>query len=170
MRLFKCCQGNKRFRDVVALHRQDYIRASKTQKPDVSRTIVRAIRSSEPPGRFLKKDDDGFWYDIGDQRAAEKVSQALREKSQDDKAELSDTRMLGNDGTTGPFNEQERAEFHGSTYNMLDPGVYPLNNSSDSDRLAIITTNSNSQPISPITFSHVNFDQGCLTEEKIHAI
>lgn len=72
--------GNKRFRDIVALHRPDYIAAPKVRKPDVARKIVRAIRMANPPGRFLKKDDNGMWIDIGDKKAAEKCSQALREK------------------------------------------------------------------------------------------
>lgn len=44
-------RGNKRFRDIVALHRPDYIRAPKVQKPSVARVIVRAIRNGDPPGR-----------------------------------------------------------------------------------------------------------------------
>ena len=61
-----CKIGNKRFRDVIALHRPDYIKAIKNDKPNVARRIVRAIRTASPPGRFLKKNsDDGFWYDVG---------------------------------------------------------------------------------------------------------
>ena len=79
-------KGNKRFRDIVALHRPDYVRAPKIQKPSVARVIVRAIRNGDPPGRFLKKDEKtGKWYDIGDKRAAEKTSQALREKTNDER-------------------------------------------------------------------------------------
>ena len=78
-------KGNKRFRDIVALHRPDYVRAPKIQKPSVARVIVRAIRNGDPPGRFLKKDKKtGLWYDIGDKRAAEKTSQALREKTKEE--------------------------------------------------------------------------------------
>jgi hypothetical protein len=74
-------KGNKRFRDIVALHRPDYVRAPKIQKPSVARVIVRAIRNGDPPGRFLRKDDrTGKWIDVGDKKAAEKTSQALREK------------------------------------------------------------------------------------------
>jgi len=79
-------KGNKRFRDIVALHRPDYVRAPKIQKPSVARVIVRAIRNGDPPGRFLRKDaTTGRWYDIGDKKAAEKTSQALREKSDEEK-------------------------------------------------------------------------------------
>jgi hypothetical protein len=63
------------------LHRPDYVRAPKIQKPSVARVIVRAIRHGDPPGRFLRKDEKtGKWFDIGDKKAAEKTSQALREK------------------------------------------------------------------------------------------
>lgn len=80
-------KGNKRFRDIVTLHRPDYVRAAKIQKPSVARVIVRAIRNGDPPGRFLKKDKKtGLWYDIGDKRAAEKTSQALREKTKEEQA------------------------------------------------------------------------------------
>lgn len=79
-------KGNKRFRDIVALHRPDYVRAPKIQKPSVARVIVRAIRNGDPPGRFLKKDaTTGKWFDIGDKKAAEKTSQALREKTDEEK-------------------------------------------------------------------------------------
>lgn len=82
-------KGNKRFRDIVALHRPDYVRAPKIHKPAVARLIVRAIRNSDPPGRFLKKDDKtALWFDIGDKRAAEKASQALREKTPEERSRL----------------------------------------------------------------------------------
>lgn len=72
-------EGNKRFRDVVALHRPDYVRAPKIQKPSVARVIVRAIRNGDPPGRFLRKDEKtGLWLDIGEKKAAEKTSREFR--------------------------------------------------------------------------------------------
>uniref|UniRef100_A0A7S4HWI4 DUF6824 domain-containing protein n=1 Tax=Odontella aurita TaxID=265563 RepID=A0A7S4HWI4_9STRA len=81
--------GNKRFRDIVSLHRPDYIRAPKIEKPSVARMIVSAIRNGNPPGRFLKKDNvTGKWFDIGDKRAAEKASQALREKTPEERLKL----------------------------------------------------------------------------------
>jgi len=81
--------GNRRFRDVIALHRPDYIRAVKMDKPAVARRIVKAIRYGNPPGRFLKKNDDGLWYDVGDRTAAEKTSQGLRERSNAEKRQRS---------------------------------------------------------------------------------
>lgn len=58
-------------------------------KPNVARRIVRAIRQGSPPGRFLKKSDDGKWYDVGDRCAAEKTSQGLRERSNAEKRQRS---------------------------------------------------------------------------------
>lgn len=41
--------------------------------------IVRSIRSMNPPGRFLREDANGLWFDVGDARAIRKTGQALRE-------------------------------------------------------------------------------------------
>lgn len=46
----------------------------------ISRSIVEAVRSLHPPGRFLDKDPQtGLWFDVGHKRAVEKTSQALRD-------------------------------------------------------------------------------------------
>jgi len=51
--------------------------------------IVRALRNSDPPGRFLKKDEKtGKWHELSDKKAAEKCSQALREKTQEERDRL----------------------------------------------------------------------------------
>jgi len=57
-----------------------YVTCKKTDKIKISKGIVSAIRSQNPPGRFLEKDSKTkLWNDIGDKRAVEKTSQALRE-------------------------------------------------------------------------------------------
>ena len=44
--------------------------------------IIKEWREQKPPGRFLKIDEStGMWYDVGDKKAREKTSQALREKA-----------------------------------------------------------------------------------------
>jgi hypothetical protein len=56
----------------------------KRQKMLLSKSIVHAVRSQNPPGRFLQKDaNTDRWYDVGDNRAVEKTSQALREGAPD---------------------------------------------------------------------------------------
>ena len=74
-------KGNLRYRDIISIHRQDYIRAQKAEKPNVARRIVRAIRTGLNPGRFLRKGKDGKWHQVSDKEAAWKASQALREKT-----------------------------------------------------------------------------------------
>jgi hypothetical protein len=70
--------GNQTYRKLVSLNKGLYITCLKTEKLKISRSIVAAIR--EKKGRFLEKDTKtGTWYDIGDKKAIEKTSQALRE-------------------------------------------------------------------------------------------
>uniref|UniRef100_A0A6U6G102 DUF6824 domain-containing protein n=2 Tax=Odontella aurita TaxID=265563 RepID=A0A6U6G102_9STRA len=72
--------GNEKFRELVNDKKRLYLNSSKREKPLVSKSIVEAVRAQRPPGRFLSKNDKtGMWYDIGDQKAREKTSQALRE-------------------------------------------------------------------------------------------
>jgi len=69
---------------LVAANKQLYITLPKRQKMLLSRSIVNAVRSQNPPGRFLQKDGKTkLWFDVGDQRAQEKTSQALREGAPD---------------------------------------------------------------------------------------
>ena len=47
---------------------------------------MRALKTGDPPGRFLKKDEKtGKYFELSDKKAAEKVSQALREKTPDER-------------------------------------------------------------------------------------
>lgn len=94
--------GNRRFRQLVQQYQMQYFHASKLEKPAIASMVVQIIRRANPPGRFLKKvkaEDDAdssssssvgsffkSWKDVGDLRAREKVSQALREKAPELKA------------------------------------------------------------------------------------
>lgn len=95
--------GNIFFRKLVRRHQETYLLASKRDKASVARQIVDTIRSLNPPGRFLKKtkqgtksgykkgsdhndyipgdSSTGVWVEIGDKKAREKTSQALRERA-----------------------------------------------------------------------------------------
>jgi hypothetical protein len=53
----------------------------KNEKSALAVKIVSAWRKQYPPGRFLQRDEKGKWYDVGDKKAREKTSQALREKA-----------------------------------------------------------------------------------------
>lgn len=71
--------GNRRFRDLINANRRAYLKARKNDKSTICRAIVRTIR--EMGGGFLKKNKDGQWYDVGDNGAREKTSQALRQRA-----------------------------------------------------------------------------------------
>ncbi len=73
--------GNNHWRALVAANKRLYISLPKKQKNLVAKSIVHAIRSQRPcGGRFLQKDGTNkVWNDIGDIKAVEKTSQALRE-------------------------------------------------------------------------------------------
>ena len=82
--------GNSHWRMLVAANKQLYVTLPKRQKMLLSRSIVNAVRSQNPPGRFLQKEaKSDLWYDVGDQRAQEKTSQALREGAPDIRSQFS---------------------------------------------------------------------------------
>jgi len=80
--------GNVFFRKMVRHRQEQYLRASKRDKASVARDIVDTIRQLIPPGRFLKKGTSKQWTEIGDRKAREKTSQALREGAPELREEL----------------------------------------------------------------------------------
>jgi hypothetical protein len=82
--------GNRNFRDLINLHRRAYLKARKNDKPAISRAIVKSVRDNG--GRFLKKDEKtGLWFEVGDDAAREKTSQALRQRAPEMRKLLFDT-------------------------------------------------------------------------------
>lgn len=79
--------GNRYFRSLINKFRDQYLRSRKIDKPHISRAIVTEIRNRN--GRFLKKDEKlGLWFEIGDDLAREKTSQALRQRAPDHRRRL----------------------------------------------------------------------------------
>lgn len=71
-------RGNMYFRDLVSESQPRYLQARKLEKTAISKTIIAHIRSRK--GRFLKwNPGTDLWEDVGDRKAVEKASQALRE-------------------------------------------------------------------------------------------
>mmetsp|Transcript_29940 Transcript_29940/g.45376 ORF Transcript_29940/g.45376 Transcript_29940/m.45376 type:complete len:179 (-) Transcript_29940:123-659(-) len=70
--------GNRNFRNTVADHQQEYLKAKKKEKALISKRIVHTVRHQG--GRFLRRNEKSDkWIDVGDKKAIEKTSQALRE-------------------------------------------------------------------------------------------
>ena len=82
--------GNERFRELVEKRKRVYLTARfKREKRLIASSIVSEIRGLEPSGRFLTKDaKSGKWKDIGDEKARDKTSQALRENAPKVRAEI----------------------------------------------------------------------------------
>lgn len=73
-------KGNIAYRRLVQLSKSRYALCQKREKMQISKCIVHAIKTQDPPGRFLEKDSkNGLWKDVGEKKAIEKTSQALRE-------------------------------------------------------------------------------------------
>ncbi|GAX28697.1 hypothetical protein FisN_33Hh027 [Fistulifera solaris] len=80
--------GNIQYRLLVKACQPAYLAAKRRDKPRIAAGIVLAVRRAG--GRFLKKDDtDAAWKDVGNVRAREKTSQALREGAPDLRPQLS---------------------------------------------------------------------------------
>eukprot|EP00581_Thalassiosira_minuscula_P019655 CAMPEP_0183726400 /NCGR_PEP_ID=MMETSP0737-20130205/23102_1 /TAXON_ID=385413 /ORGANISM="Thalassiosira miniscula, Strain CCMP1093" /LENGTH=279 /DNA_ID=CAMNT_0025957725 /DNA_START=39 /DNA_END=878 /DNA_ORIENTATION=- len=70
--------GNAKYRSLVQLNKGLYAKCPRSNKIKISKGIVAAVR--ELGGRFLELDNQsGTYHDIGDKKAYEKTSQALRE-------------------------------------------------------------------------------------------
>jgi hypothetical protein len=87
--------GNIKFRQLVNEHKLRYVLCPKLGKPQVARDVVALWRALSPPGRFLSCPGNGEtkrgprsvnnceWFEVGDQKAREKASQCLRERTPD---------------------------------------------------------------------------------------
>ena len=77
--------GNIRYRALVKKYSKDCAMAKKFEKPTYARSVVLETRTLTPPGRFLrkgeleKKENPAWYYDIGNDKAILKASQALRD-------------------------------------------------------------------------------------------
>ena len=80
--------GNERFRTLVEKRKRVYLTARfKREKRLIASSIVSEIRGLN--GRFLSRDPKtGLWQDIGDEKARDKTSQALRENAPSIRAEI----------------------------------------------------------------------------------
>ncbi|EED95527.1 predicted protein [Thalassiosira pseudonana CCMP1335] len=137
--------GNLAYRKIVNLNKTLYATCLKAEKLRISKSIVAAIR--EVNGRFLEREDgkisttleevdgDGNpvkWKDIGDRRAIEKTSQALREGQPKLLKKLKGMEVgegVANDNNQGmgiqinmPMGQQQQQQHH--QQQMMNPYQY----------------------------------------------
>lgn len=63
--------GNQRYQVWIDLHREQFAKSfSEESRRNISTSIVNAVISANPKGRFLSLDiHSGLWYDVGFNRA-----------------------------------------------------------------------------------------------------
>ena len=85
--------GNQTFLKLTKSLKPEYARLPKEEKTDVSRRLLKMVRGRG--GKFLAKDAaSGLFYEVDDKIARRKCSQALRETSKAERAELKKRRSL----------------------------------------------------------------------------
>lgn len=108
----------------MAENKKLYLSLPKKQKMLVAQNLVLGVRSLKPPGRFLHKDaKTGLWEDIGDAKAHDKASQALREGAPDirDVLHSKETESQQDDkGTMDPFLRDHVVEVGEQTMVIFD--------------------------------------------------
>jgi len=76
-------EGSIQFRKIITQHQTNYYDTKvRLERQYIAAKIVAIVRYMNPPGRFLvKKKERGYWVEIGDEAAREKVRQALRDEN-----------------------------------------------------------------------------------------
>jgi len=109
---------------LVAANKELYVTLPKRQKMLLSQSIVNAVRSQNPPGRFLQKDaKTDLWYDVGDKRSQEKTSQALREGAPEIRMKLKDKVPEENGKSKTPSPEKQGKSLDDSSASQEDAKV-----------------------------------------------
>lgn len=140
--------GNATYRELVKLNKPLYSALEITQKIKLSKSIVKAIRSQDPPGRFLAcHKETRLWNDIGDKKAIEKTSQALREGQQKTKEKYGNITM--DENMNASFTSKVQTMFAGI---MKDNGSLKTNEIEQAMR---VPPSLNTAPIAPAAPANV---------------
>ena len=77
--------GNQRFKVTISIYVRRYREsASRSEKTAIVAEVMDLVRQNSPGGGFVKYDQHkGTWYEVGDNFAREKVSQAFRDSLHD---------------------------------------------------------------------------------------
>jgi len=125
--------GNVKFREIVQGYLPQYSKAmTKLEKSYILSDVVEKVRKNSGIGGFVKKNEDGRWYEVGDFLAREKTSQAFRDVLHD-KYKSSNT-------SKKKRRQEEQAEklFRGHSNRSLDAAsVHTAGSTPDGDAYSI---------------------------------
>eukprot|EP00548_Thalassiothrix_antarctica_P016094 CAMPEP_0194177714 /NCGR_PEP_ID=MMETSP0154-20130528/11419_1 /TAXON_ID=1049557 /ORGANISM="Thalassiothrix antarctica, Strain L6-D1" /LENGTH=316 /DNA_ID=CAMNT_0038892373 /DNA_START=31 /DNA_END=978 /DNA_ORIENTATION=- len=154
--------GNQNFRSLVLSNKCLYITSLKAEKLKISRSIVKSIRKNN--GRFLERDTkSGIWYEVGDKRAIEKTSQALREGQPKLRQKIE---KLGNEVShTRGFSESQcpAIPFSNDSRDTLDGTSYPQQLKHQLQQQSL--SDSNAMPLN-LSHSHI-LQPNLMLKEKV---
>lgn len=122
--------GNVKYRSLVKRYQPLYIMSKRRDKPLIASKIVRLVRYMG--GRFLRKDKSNTWRDVGNTKAREKTSQALREGAPDLRSPQKGNKeavlpQVVSSPSQSSLGVKKHAEFCGGSpcYNPRMQGLYP---------------------------------------------
>jgi hypothetical protein len=75
-------EGNKSWRELIKDAMTEYCLKKRSERKEFSLSLIKQVRSNG--GRFLLKNDDGKWNDIGDGEAGKRTMQRFRDQHKED--------------------------------------------------------------------------------------
>jgi len=87
--------GNQRLRELAAERKEAFDNANYSQKRVLADEIVAIIKSLDPPGRFLSKNNpEGKWMEISQEKCVHKACQVMLDMDRADRKEREERRRL----------------------------------------------------------------------------
>jgi len=172
------------------LSKSEYSKGTKKQKMNMSNSIVEAIYSMEPPGRFLKQcPDTGRWKELSKREAADRVAQAMayavrgkakskqrreerrRSRSSSSRQKSKDDAAANNSSQSADRPAQLRAHATNNNHQSEDSGS---SSAARHDNVArgggAVGTNSNAQPASEMLLPDIsNLQQQLLIQRLLQS-
>lgn len=120
--------GNVHYRQLVKACQPAYLAAKRRDKPRIAVAIVQVVRAHS--GRFLKKQaHECSWVDVGNIRAREKTSQALREGAPELRGTVESRSQLLIEAVENGLDKKPRHAMNGSNVEFnFDPRQVHLTN------------------------------------------
>ena len=140
--------GNLNYRRLININKARYVACRKVEKLEISRSIVGEVK--DHGGRFLERHWDE-WHEIGDKKAVEKTSQALREgqpKLRQTMEVLGVEPSNGSDPSPGHQKQQLiMAQYHEPT--SMQQTVFQENRAHQQQQLFPVQSNDDARRIAP---------------------
>ena len=103
---------NKQYRRNVDSMKEEYVQSKRARKTAICKELVDRWYAMDPPGRFIEKDSEGLWNEIGEIRARKKTSQLLREDAPSirDEVKAKASKKAGNKKISGTKRSRSRTK------------------------------------------------------------